>query len=129
MLKRSQPENVYLLIQWSKLFWVRRDGVLRLRYWDLGRYKILGWHILKLRRNRKYYQGIRKNEIVENDCSPDGITDYSKFDTDPELFYYDAENKCSDVELMLDAKDVPEFVPKYAGAGILERMDFPASAE
>ncbi len=70
-----------------------------------------------------------RDETVENDCSPDGITDYSKFDTDPELFYYDAENKRSDVELMLEAQDVPDFVPKYAGAGILERMDFPASAE
>jgi len=70
-----------------------------------------------------------RDEIVENDCSPDGITDYSKFDTDPELFYYDAENKRSDVELMHEAKDVPIFVPKYAGAGILTRMDFPTDAE
>ncbi|MBR6558266.1 MAG: hypothetical protein IKT70_04570 [Clostridia bacterium] len=70
-----------------------------------------------------------RDEVVENDCSPDGITDYSKFDTDPALFYYDDENKCSDVELMLEAKDVPEFVSKHAGAGILTRMDFPVVAE
>ncbi|MBQ2825760.1 MAG: hypothetical protein IJF13_00940, partial [Clostridia bacterium] len=70
-----------------------------------------------------------RDETVENDCSPDGITDYSKFDTDPELFYYDAENKRSDVEILHEAKDVPDFVFKYAGAGILERMDFPTDAE
>lgn len=58
-----------------------------------------------------------------------GITDYSKLDTAPELFYYDAVNKRSDVELMLEAKGVPDFVYKYAGAGILTRMDFPADAE
>ena len=70
-----------------------------------------------------------RDETVENDCSPDGITDYSKFDTDPELFYYDAENKRSDVEILHEAKDVPDFVFKYAGAGILTRMDFPTDAE
>ncbi len=70
-----------------------------------------------------------RDTVIDNVCSPDGITDYSKFDTDPELFYYDAENKRSDVEILHEAKDVPDFVPKYAGAGILERMDFPTDAE
>ena len=70
-----------------------------------------------------------RDAIVENICSPDGITDCSKFDTDPELFYYDAESKCTDVELMHEAKDVPEFVPKHAGAGILKRVDFPDTME
>jgi len=70
-----------------------------------------------------------RDAVIDNVCSPDGITDYSKFDTDPELFYYDAENKRSDVEILHEAKDVPDFVPKYAGAGILERMDFPTDAE
>jgi len=70
-----------------------------------------------------------REAIVENDCKGDWVTDHSKFDTDPELFYYDAENKRSDVEILHEAKDVPDFVPKYAGAGILERMDFPTDAE
>ncbi len=70
-----------------------------------------------------------RDAVVENTCMPDEKTDYSKFDTDPELFYYDAENKRSDVDLLLEAKDVPDFVPKYAGAGILVRMDFPDTAE
>jgi len=70
-----------------------------------------------------------RDATVENTCMPDEKTDYSKFDTDPELFYYDAENKRSDVEILHEAKDVLDFVPKYAGAGILERMDFPTDAE
>ena len=70
-----------------------------------------------------------RDAIVENTCKADWVTDHSKFDTDPALFYYDVENKCSDVELMHEAKDVPSFVPKYAGAGILTRMEFPSSEE
>jgi len=50
-------------------------------------------------------------------CKPDGTNDLGNFDIDPELFYYDGENKCSDVILMLDANNVPEFVKKNAGAG------------
>ena len=70
-----------------------------------------------------------RDAYVENTCKPDEKVDYSKFDTDSELFYYDAENKCSDVEILHEAKDVPEFVPQYAGVGILTRMDFPTNAE
>lgn len=50
-------------------------------------------------------------------CKPDGTNDLGNFDIDPELFYYDSENKCSDVRLMLDANVVPEFVKENAGAG------------
>jgi len=64
-----------------------------------------------------------REEYVENNCMPDKVTDYSKFDTDPTLFYYDAENKCSDVELLHTAEEVPEFVPVYAGAGILTKLE------
>ena len=32
-------------------------------------------------------------------CKPDGYTDYNNFDTNAELFYYDAANKKSDVEV------------------------------
>ena len=65
----------------------------------------------------------RRDAYVKNECKPDWETDYSHFDTDPELFYYDAENKCSDVDVLLAAKDVPAFVKTYAGAGIYTRMD------
>ncbi|MBR6558268.1 MAG: hypothetical protein IKT70_04580 [Clostridia bacterium] len=64
-----------------------------------------------------------REEYVENTCKPDEITDYSKFDSDPELFYYDVENKCSDVEIMHTAEEVPEFVKKHAGAGVNVRVD------
>ena len=91
--------------------------------------KATGRYILKFRFCRKIVKISSRDETDYNDWSPDGITDYSKFDTAPELFYYDADNKRSDVELMLEAKDVPDFVFKYAGAGILERMDFPTDTE
>jgi len=56
-------------------------------------------------------------------CSPDQTTDYSQFDTDPELFYYDAENKRSVVEIMHAAEEVPDVVPVYAGAGVLTKLE------
>ena len=63
-----------------------------------------------------------RNQVVSNSCKPDSKTNYSKFDTDPTLFYYDAENGISDVDYLLSAEDVPEFVTKYAGAGIMVRL-------
>ena len=70
-----------------------------------------------------------RDEAVENTCKTDWVTDHSKFDTDPELFYYDADKGCSDVDLMLDAKDVPGFVPDHAGTGINLRLELSAAAE
>jgi len=66
-----------------------------------------------------------REAYVENTCKSDWVTDYSRFDTDPTLFYYDAVNKCSDVDLLLPAEEVPEFVKTYAGAGVYVRMDIP----
>ena len=57
-----------------------------------------------------------RTKTITSNCKPDGSTSYANFDTNSELFYYDSENKCTDVSLMLDAADVPEFVVKYAGA-------------
>ena len=48
-------------------------------------------------------------------CKPDGYTDYNNFDTNAELFYYDAANKKSDVEVMHDAFDVKDVVTALAG--------------
>ncbi|MBQ7921028.1 MAG: hypothetical protein IJ325_00410 [Clostridia bacterium] len=76
----------------------------------------------------------REQAIENNQCSPDGVTDYSKFDTDPALFYYDAENKCSDVEFLLDTSDresnsairyAERQIRKYAGAGNQNRLELP----
>ena len=61
-------------------------------------------------------------EAVENTCKPDGTTDYSQFDTDTKLFYYDAANKCSDVEIMHSAEELAEFVKIYVGAGLSVKL-------
>lgn len=55
-------------------------------------------------------------KTVTSNCKPDGSTNYANFDTNSELFYYDSENKCSDVSFMLDAEEVPSFVTENAGA-------------
>ncbi len=55
-----------------------------------------------------------REEIVTNKCKPNGV-DLSSFDTDSNLFYYDSINKVSKVELLNEAKDVPNFVSKYSG--------------
>ena len=57
-------------------------------------------------------------KTVTSTCKPDGSTSYANFDTNSALFYYDSANKRSDVSLMLDAEDVPEFVVENAGAGV-----------
>ena len=66
-----------------------------------------------------------RDQYVANSCKPDGKTDYSKFDTNPDLFYYDAVNGVTDADYLIGAEDVPEFVEKYAGAGVTERLEMP----
>lgn len=63
-----------------------------------------------------------RTQTVSNNCKPDMTTDYSKFDTNPELFYYDAEKGVTDADYLLSAEDVPEFVLKYAGVGVMSRL-------
>lgn len=63
-----------------------------------------------------------RTKAVSISCKPDGKTDYSNFDTNATLFYYDTEEMKSDVSFMLSGEDVPEFVTKYAGAGIMVRL-------
>ena len=41
--------------------------------------------------------------------------DYAHFDTDSKLFYYDETNKCSDVEIMLEAEDVKDYLLEHSG--------------
>jgi len=52
---------------------------------------------------------------VTNSCRPDGSTDYSSFDTDPDLFYYDSVNNVTDAEDIIDADLVKEYVTSNAG--------------
>lgn len=55
-----------------------------------------------------------REEYVENSCTIAG-EDYSRFDTDSGLFYYDPVNKRSDVSIMNNPDDLKEFLEKYAG--------------
>lgn len=59
---------------------------------------------------------------VSNSCKPDKTTDYSRFDTDPTLFYFNSEQGITDAMYLLAAEDVPDFVSKYAGAGVREKL-------
>lgn len=56
-------------------------------------------------------------------CYPDKSKNYANFDTNSDLFYYDAVQKRSDVSILLDAEDVPAFVKKHAGAGKYESLE------
>ena len=59
----------------------------------------------------------KRDQTVSNSCKPDKVTDYSKFDTNPDLFYYDTEKGSTGASVMLNAEDLPDFVTKYSGAG------------
>ena len=63
-----------------------------------------------------------RDQYVSNSCKPDKTTDYSRFDTNPDLFYYNAELGVTDATYLLVAEDVPDFVAEYAGAGVLARL-------
>lgn len=52
---------------------------------------------------------------VSSGCMPDGSTDYSNFDTNATLFYYDSVNKVSKVKDLLDPTKVPEHCKTYSG--------------
>ncbi len=64
-----------------------------------------------------------RDQQVSNSCKPDGSTNYSGFDTDPSLFYYDAERGITDADYLIDAEDVKDFVERYAGAGVLKKLE------
>ena len=65
-----------------------------------------------------------RDEQLSGNCKPDGSTNYTNFDTNSSLFYYDSTNKCSDVSILNDRLDVPEFVELYAGAGNNINIDY-----
>lgn len=52
---------------------------------------------------------------VTNSCKPDGSSDYSDFDTNASLFYYDVDNKVSKVTLMETAAAVKGNLASKAG--------------
>ena len=59
----------------------------------------------------------RTKKMNSGTCKPDNVNNLMNFDTNSALFYYDSTNKCSDVSILLNAEDVPEFLIKHAGAG------------
>lgn len=58
-----------------------------------------------------------REQQLSGNCKPDGSTDYTNFDTNSSLFYYDSINKKSDVSIMNETNDLPTIVPCFAGAG------------
>ena len=56
-------------------------------------------------------------QVVSGNCKPDSNTNYSAFDTNSELFYYDSVNQKTDVSIMHDAMSVSYYVSGCAGAG------------
>ena len=61
-----------------------------------------------------------RTEVVSNDCLFG-----SSFDTDSSLFYYDSTNKCSNVEIMNSASELPTLLPTVSGAGVFASLVFP----
>lgn len=64
-----------------------------------------------------------RTDKITCSCKPDGSTNVAHFDVNSTLFYYDSENQKSDVSIMIDAKDVPEFVVMHSGAGKLVSLN------
>lgn len=58
-----------------------------------------------------------RTKTMSGTCKPDNSNNLINFDTDSKLFYYDSAKQKTDVSILLEAKDVPEFVTKHAGAG------------
>ena len=64
-----------------------------------------------------------REQSLNGNCKPDGSTNYTNFDTNTSLFYYDSTNKKSDVTILTDVSKVKEFVPSVAGAGTLANLN------
>ena len=58
-----------------------------------------------------------RTQVVSISCKPDNKTDYSSFDLNSELFYYDSVNHKTDVTILHDASYSPSYVTNCAGAG------------
>lgn len=64
-----------------------------------------------------------RTKTISGTCKPDKTNNLINFDVNSQLFYYDSTNKCTDVSIMLNANDVPEFVKKHAGAGKFDSLN------
>lgn len=59
---------------------------------------------------------LNREDYVENSCDTRQNFDYSTFDVNPELFYYDQTNKCSKVSIMHNANEIPLIIQSISGA-------------
>ncbi|MBQ8302966.1 MAG: hypothetical protein IJX97_05455 [Clostridia bacterium] len=64
-----------------------------------------------------------RTQSVKVNCKPDKVTNYSEFDMNSDLFYYDKDNEKTDVSIMHEAFDIPEYVSTCAGAGYYGLID------
>ncbi len=56
-----------------------------------------------------------RTQTLNGNCKPDGSTNYTNFDTNETLFYYDSVNKRSNVAVLTNTSDVPTFTVSHAG--------------
>ena len=59
---------------------------------------------------------LNREDYVENACDTRQNFDYSTFDVNPELFYYNQANKCSKVSIMHNANEIPLIIQSISGA-------------
>lgn len=57
-----------------------------------------------------------RTDVVKNSCKPDGVHDYSSFDTSADLFYYDASAKKTKASILESAKNAKTTDLAEAGA-------------
>ena len=60
-----------------------------------------------------------RTDEVKINCKPDNSTNYSSFDLNSTLFYYDEVNQVSDVQVMHSATYLLQYIPTCAGAGYM----------
>ena len=70
-----------------------------------------------------------RDQQLSGNCKPDGSTNYTNFDTNPELFYYDSTSKKSDVDILNNVTDLPTLLPAVAGSGKFANLSFDAAAD
>jgi len=58
-----------------------------------------------------------RNQKLSGSCLPDGKTNYTNFDTNAKLFYFDNVNKTSDIEILNTTAILKTYIPNIAGSG------------
>jgi len=105
----------------NKTFTTSDGGVIKL-------YKNIVDATSSITPNNTYYV-TNRTDLVTNTCMPDQKTDYSTFDTNKDLFYYDDVNNITKVQLMHKEDDIYELIPTIAGAGLNVALDYSKNVE